>query len=136
MKLTSRQREAVAGYLFLMPWIIGFIWFNIGPIIVSFFLSLCKYDLINFEFIGLSNYKKFITDELFWQSLKVTSIYTFFVVFLNTVGGLLVAMLLNQKIKGLGIFRTIFYLPTVVSGIAVALWYPPNRVGKYLTGFF
>jgi multiple sugar transport system permease protein len=74
----------------------------------------------NPRFIGVENYKRIVNDKFFWQSLKVTSIYLLNVP-LNLIIGLLLAILLNQKIKGLSIYRTIYYLPSVTAGVAVSL---------------
>lgn len=117
------RRETIGGYLFILPWILGLMIFILGPIIASFVLSFCKYDIVNPpNFVGLANYKKiFAEDPLFYQSLKVTSIYTFVAVPLGLVVSFIVAILLNQKIRGLAIFRTIYYAPAVVSGVAVSL---------------
>ena len=122
-KSKLERREAMVGYLLLLPWIIGFVIFLSGPILASFGLSFFEYDVINPpKFIGIQNYKVMISDDpLFWQSFKVTAIYTFTSVPLSLIGSLAVAILLNQKIRGIPWFRTIFYLPAVVSGVAVAL---------------
>jgi len=99
--------------------------FTIGPIIASFYLSLTNYDIINPpNFVGFSNYKTlFLEDRLFWQALKVTAIYTAGSVPLQLICGFMIALLMNQKLKGISVFRTIYYLPAVVSGVAVSvLW--------------
>lgn len=116
------RKEAIEGYLYALPWFIGFIVFTAGPIIASFLLSFTNWDLIRPpKWIGFGNYKALTEDPLFWQGLKVTSIYAAFSVPLGIAGGLAIAVLMNQKIKGLSIFRTIYYLPAVVSGVAVSL---------------
>ena len=118
-------REAFTFYLFISPWIIGFILFYLGPVVASFYFSLTKWDLLTApEFIGLNNYVKVFTkDPLFFQSLKVTLIYTFTYVPFDLVLGLFIALLLNRRRRGIGIFRTIFYLPSVLTGVAyVVMW--------------
>lgn len=116
------RKEAREGYLYALPWFIGFTVFTAGPIIASFLLSFTNWDLIRpAEWIGFGNYNTLLEDPLFWQSLKVTSIYALFSVPLGILGGLAIAVLMNQKIKGLSVFRTIYYLPAVVSGVAVSL---------------
>ena len=116
------RKEAIEGYLYAIPWFIGFVVFTTGPIIASFLLSFTNWDLVRTpKWIGFGNYKTLIEDPLFWQGLKVTSIYAAFSVPLGIAGGLAIAVLMNQKIKGLSIFRTIYYLPAVVSGVAVSL---------------
>src|SRR5690606_35951389 len=85
-------------------------------------LSLTDYDVVGPpKFIGIKNYREMFSSRLFWQSLKVTTYYTLGAVPLGVLGALGVAILLNQKIPGLSLWRTIFYLPVVTSGVAVSL---------------
>jgi len=117
-----QRREAIMGFLFASPWILGFILFIAGPMLVSVVLSLMRWDLLTPpEFIGLANYVKMIEDELVGQALKVTTIYSLTSVPLQVVLGLLLAILLNQKIRLLSVFRSIYYLPSVIGGISVAV---------------
>jgi multiple sugar transport system permease protein len=122
--LTPAAREAVEGYIFISPWIIGFLAFLLGPILTSLYLSLTKYELATPPvFTGLTNYSKLITDPLFYQSLKVTTVYTAVTVPLGLVLSFLVALLLNQDVKLLGLFRTLYYMPALVPAVASAmLW--------------
>ena len=124
MKLGARKREKLSGFIAISPWLLGFLAFVIGPILASILLSFMKWDIITHPvFVGLGNYKRLIEDPLFYQSLKVTFIYTIIAVPLNLGFGLLVAILMNQGIKGINIFRTVFYMPAILSGVAVAiLW--------------
>lgn len=116
------RREAAWGYLFISPWLLGFLLLMGGPIVASFALSLFGWDLLSpARFVGLGNFKNLFHDRLFWQSLKVTGIYTIGSVPLSVVLGLTVAVLMNQKIPAVSVFRTLFYLPSVVSGVAVSL---------------
>ncbi|HHY98587.1 MAG TPA: sugar ABC transporter permease [Firmicutes bacterium] len=116
------RREEAAFYLFISPWLIGFIAFTAGPIVASLFFSFCNYDIVNPpQWIWLGNFAKLLSDPLFWQSLKVTAIYSFFGVPLDMMASLAIALLLNQKVRGLAWFRTIFYMPSVISGVAVSL---------------
>jgi multiple sugar transport system permease protein len=120
-----KRKEALAFYLCISPWIIGFILFYLGPVIASFYFSLTNWDLLTApKFIGFQNYVKIFTrDPLYLQSLKVTLIYTFTYVPLDLILGLMIALLLNRPIRGIGIFRTIFYLPSVLTGVAyVVMW--------------
>lgn len=116
--------EAGWGYFLISPWLFGFIIFVAGPMIYSIYLSLTRYNLmVAPQWVGTFNYSYLASDPLVWQSLKVTAIYTFLGVPLRVVLALLVAMLLNQQVRAMPLFRTIFYLPSVVSGVAVAiLW--------------
>lgn len=120
--MSMRKREALMGYIFLSPWLLGFVLFLLGPMIASIFLSMTEYKMIRPPvWIGLANYERMFTDALVWRSLRVTMTYTAFAVPLGLTTALGVAVLLNQKIAASGIFRTIFYLPSVISGVAVAL---------------
>ncbi|MDE0633134.1 MAG: sugar ABC transporter permease [Caldilineaceae bacterium] len=114
-------RRNIEGYLFISPWIIGFVVFTAGALLGSFSISLTKWNVVGTpEIVGLANYQKMVEDRFFWQSIKVT-LYYLLNVPLNVVLGLLLALLLNQKVKGLSVFRTIFFLPSVASGVAVSL---------------
>jgi multiple sugar transport system permease protein len=115
-------KENLAGYIFISPWILGFLFLFGGPIVASFFLSLFEWDIFTPpKWQGIDNYLKLLHDELFWKSLKVTILYATVNVPLSLVIGITVAMLLNQKIPGISLFRTMYYLPSVVSGVAVCL---------------
>ena len=119
----ARRREITVGYLCLSPWLIGFIVLTAGPIIASLIISFLDYDMVHpAVFVGLQNYKKmFFEDPLFWKSIKATGYYTLLVVPLNLVGALIIAILMNQNLRFMNLFRTIYYLPSVLSGVAVAL---------------
>ena len=124
-RLSLRRRETIAFYLCILPWILGFIFFFLGPMVASFYFSLTRWDLLNPpEFIGLANYTKVFTgDPLIWKSLRITFVYTFLFVPLDLIGGLVVALLVNQKMRGISIFRTIYFLPSVLAGVAyVVMW--------------
>jgi multiple sugar transport system permease protein len=119
------RRETLTFYLLISPWLVGFFVFVLGPMVASLFISFTRWDLLSpAEFIGLQNYEKMFTrDPLFWQSLKVTAIYTVVYVPLELAGGLVLALLMNQKLRFVGLFRTIYYLPSVLPGVAfVVLW--------------
>jgi multiple sugar transport system permease protein len=122
---TLRWQEERAAYLFLLPYLMGLVFLVIGPIIATFFISLTNWNLISEpSFVGLANYEKmFVDDPEFWQSVRVTLIYTVLAVPAHLLVGLAVSLLLNRDVKGIGIFRTIFFLPSVLSSVAVAvLW--------------
>ncbi|WP_274651039.1 carbohydrate ABC transporter permease [Paenibacillus humicola] len=120
--LTRSRREALDCYIFMSPAIIGLVIFMLGPMAASAYFSFTKYDILGAPaWIGLDNYKALIKDPLTWQSFKVTLIYSAASVPLGLVVSLLLALLLNRSIKGIFLFRTIFYLPAVMSGVAVAL---------------
>ncbi|MDO8682369.1 MAG: extracellular solute-binding protein [Armatimonadota bacterium] len=118
--------EALAGYLFASPWIIGFLVFTIGPIVASIIFSFCDYDVLHqARWVGLQNYREWLTDD--WARLSKSFVN---VAFLSAIGiplgiltGLSIAMLLNAKIKGMSWYRTVYYLPSIVPAVAAAfLW--------------
>jgi multiple sugar transport system permease protein len=119
------RREALTFYLLISPWLVGLLLFVLGPMVASLFISFTRWDLLSpAKFVGLQNYERMFTrDPLFWQSLKVTAIYTAFYVPIELAGGLVLALLMNQKLRFQGVFRTIYYLPSVLPGVAfVVLW--------------
>ena len=123
--LSKKAKDNLAGYLFISPWIIGFLGLTLGPLLFSLAASFTDYNITSkMNFIGLENYKRMFTmDDLFRTSLFNTLYYVIFSVPLTTAGAILLAVLLNQKIKGMKFFRTIYYLPAVLSGVAVYfLW--------------
>jgi multiple sugar transport system permease protein len=118
-------REAFAGYLFILPWILGFLIFIVGPMLASAYISMTRYTIAQPpEFIGLSNYyRAFVDDPNFWPSLRRTAIYTLLAVPLGIAGSLLLATLLNQEIIGKALFRTLFFIPTLTPLVASGvLW--------------
>lgn len=121
----ARIRNSLEGYLFIAPWLVGFLLLTAGPMLVSVWMSLQRWNILTPpHYVGMGNYRKLFTeDPLFWKSLGNTAYYAFFSVPLGMTVALLLALLLNQKVRGLALFRTIFYLPSVVSGVATAvLW--------------
>ena len=120
----KEKSQLKLGYFFIAPAIIGLICFSFGPMLFSLGISFTKWDVITAkEFIGLDNYKALFHDPLFFNSLKVTLYYTLLSVPLITCVPLLIAMLLNTKVKGISIFRAIFYVPSIVPIVAsAAVW--------------
>src|SRR5687767_11364394 len=93
------RREAIVGYLFILPWLAGLLIFTLGPIVASLYLSMTNYEVVRApEFNGLSNYEFLFKDRLFWQALRVTTLYVFISVPLGLVLSFAVAMLMNQKL--------------------------------------
>lgn len=122
---TANQHRLVSGYGFASPWLIGFIVFVIGPIVISLVYSFCHYQVLTPpRWAGLDNYRRLFTDDpLFWKSLANTLFYTALAVPTGTVAALALAILLNQPLRGMRLFRTVFYLPTLVTGVAASmLW--------------
>ena len=109
-------------WLFLIPWIIGFLAFGLGPLVGSAVLSLTNYSLLSApSFIGLANYERLFADPLFYKTMVNTLYFGGASVVLSVTFTLLIALLLNQNVQGLWFFRMVFYLPSVVAGIATAL---------------
>ena len=123
-KLSRMEKvENRAGYLFASPWILGMLIFTVGPMLLSLVMSFTDWDIIQpARWRGVGNYSEaFLTDSRFWNTLKVTLVYTIF----SVPGGLILAMamalLLNAKVKGIAFYRTCFYIPALASTVAAAL---------------
>ena len=125
-RLATVIRRNAAGYAFLAPWLIGFFCLTLGPALVSLYLSFTRFDLLTApEFVGAQNYVRMITaDPKFAASMKVTLIYVVLSVPLKLAFALAVAMALNRGMRGLPIYRAIFYLPSLLgTSVAIAvLW--------------
>ncbi len=117
--------DNITGYFFIMPWLIGFLVFTLAPFIMSFVLSFTNYNILsqNTKFVGLENYVKlFAEDRLFLKSLAVTFKFAFISVPLRLVFALLVAMILNRRSRAVGIYRVVYYLPSIIGGsVAVSV---------------
>jgi multiple sugar transport system permease protein len=117
-----------AGFAFIAPWLIGFIALTLGPMVVSLLLSFTKWSAMSSmgdaQAVGLANYGQIFTaDELFVQSLKVTLYFVVLAVPVSQALALAIALLMNSKVRGIAVFRTIYFVPSVVSGVALAvLW--------------
>lgn len=121
-----RKKSRYIGFVYISPWLIGFFIFQLYPLISSFVYSFMNFNMFDKrEFTGVQNYiYMFTKDELFRKSLKVTFIYVFLSVPLKLVSALLVAMLLNMKLKFVNFFRTVYYIPSIMGGsVAISiLW--------------
>ena len=116
------MRKNYEGWLFASPWIIGFLLWTLGPMIASFGLAFTEWDLFSpARWVGLENVNEMLRDPLVGKALKVTTLYALVSVPLSIFFGMSLALLLNAKIRGLRFYRTAFYLPSVLSGVAVAL---------------
>jgi multiple sugar transport system permease protein len=129
-----RRRQTLVAYGFIAPWIIGFIVFTGGPILASFGLSFFKWKVISPpQYIGLENFVEMFTeDDWFRLSIGVTLKYLILHIPLAQMLALLLALLLNQKVRLLGFWRTVFYVPAVVSGVAGSvlwMWMYHNELG-------
>ncbi|RLD06423.1 MAG: ABC transporter permease [Chloroflexi bacterium] len=122
--MTPRERrEAIDGYISISPWAVGFLLFTLGPLLATTYYSFTEWTLTKPPvWIGFDNYiRMFTKDPLFLQALKVTGNFVLLSVPLKLVFGLALALLLNLKLKGMDFYRTVFYIPAVISGVAVSL---------------
>jgi multiple sugar transport system permease protein len=139
-KALGSRKEARAGYLFISPWIFGAIVFLLAPMLVSLLLAFCSWDMIGpAKWVGLGNFADMARDDRFLSSLKVTALYTIFSVPLGVIGSLALALLLNTKIRGQSVFRTLYYIPAVASAVAASLLWmrlfnPESGLLNYLIG--
>jgi multiple sugar transport system permease protein len=119
------RREALYGYIYSSPGVLGFLIWVLGPMLASLYLSFTKYSVTSpAQWIGVTNYVFALTqDDLFWKSLSRTFYYAFVMVPLGLAGSLLAASMLNQGLKGTAFWRTLFYLPSLTPVVAAAvLW--------------
>lgn len=123
-RASKRRNHTAAGILFALPWIIGFLAFSLYPIIMSVYYSLTDFNMFQTpKFVGLENYSALFQDEKFYKSLGNKLYMTVLGTPLCLVAGLLLAVLLNQKVRAMPIFRTFFYLPSIVPLVASSmLW--------------
>lgn len=129
-----QRREAIEGYIWISPWIIGFLVFSLGPIIVSLYLSFTQYRIGGDPvWIGFQNYSEaFFRDRLFWPSLWRTAYFALGTVVLGSIFSLLAAMLLNTNLRGTSWFRALYYLPSLTPVVAMAIlwgWLLQPQVG-------
>lgn len=132
--MSPKARENLTGYLFISPWLIGFFVFTLWPFVRSFYLSFCNYNIVQPpKFIGLANYQMMLfNDDLFYKSLWVTLRYALVAVPLTLFVGVALALLLNLNVRGIAVFRTIFYLPSIVPTVAMTsifMWILNPQVG-------
>ncbi len=121
-----KKNYSYSGYLYILPWILGFLLLQLVPLVNSFWYSFTNFQLLGkAQFLGLDNYKKiFLSDAVFRQSLKVTFYYVLIAVPLKIAFALVIAIILNQNIKGINLFRTLYYIPSILGGsVAISvLW--------------
>jgi len=122
------------GYLFISPWLIGFFVFTAVPFLFSIYFSFTRYDVVSPPvWIGAANYAKLLFDDpIFWKALWITLKYAMIAVPLGLVSGVALALLLNLEIKGISIYRTIFYLPSIVPMVATSvifMWILNPQIG-------
>ena len=119
-----RQKRKWTGFFYVLPWIIGFLVFQLYPFIASFCYSFTDYTLLNTpKFVGLLNYKNlFQVDKQFLETMKITGAYALMSVPLKLAFALFIACILNSKVRGIGIYRSLYYLPSILGGsVAVSV---------------
>jgi multiple sugar transport system permease protein len=123
LRAAGMRREAATGLALIMPWFLGFLIWNLFPLLASLYLSLTDYDILQApEFVGLTNYLELLgEDQQFWASLRLTLAYSALSVPLGLVLSLIAAALLNQKVRGVGVWRTLYYVPAVLPVFVTAL---------------
>jgi multiple sugar transport system permease protein len=129
-RIKEKNPDNLAGYLFLAPWLIGLAVFTVGPMLASLYLSFTDYNLLQSplrnppEWIGLGNYLDMLGDAAFWNSFRVTVVYVVVSVPLQLLVALGLALLLDRGMRGLALYRSVFYLPSLLGGsVAIAiLW--------------
>jgi len=123
-RLSLRHKEALAGYIFILPAVLGFILWTAGPMLYSLWLSFHSWNLVQSpKWIGLGNFREMWNDRIFWTSVRATLTYAAILVPLFQLLSFAMALLLNTKIPGIGFFRAAFYLPVVVPVAAASfLW--------------
>jgi len=120
-----KRKQALLGFVFVAPWVIGFLIFGLYPIIKSIYFSLCQYDVLRIpQFIGIKNYTDLLfEDKYFWKSVWNTLFYTAVRTPMCILGSLLLAVLVNKAVKGMKIFRTTFFMPSIITGVVLSsLW--------------
>ncbi len=131
--LSQRTQETLLAYACLAPWIIGFLVFTVGAMLYSFMLAFTYSDMLTgTHFVGLANFQEMLQDKLVLQSLSVTVRYALGAIPLGIALSLIIALLLNQDFPGRSVWRMLYYLPSVVSGIGVAIlwsWIFNPRIG-------
>jgi multiple sugar transport system permease protein len=120
----NQRKEGFAGYLFAAPWLVGMSVFLLYPLLASIYYSFCEYSVLKPPiFVGFENYTDLMQDEVFWKVVGNTAIYAVISLPIGMVVALSLALLLNSKVKGMAFYRTIFFLPSLVPMVSLAvLW--------------
>ncbi|HUK82234.1 MAG TPA: sugar ABC transporter permease [Verrucomicrobiae bacterium] len=119
--MTKKGRMALAGYLFLLPNLLGFLVFTSLPVLASLALSFFDWDLFTPpRFVGLHNYAKLMSDHAFWY-YAFNTVFLMLAIPVNMMGALFLAVVMNRKLRGIVVFRTIYFVPTIVTGVGTYL---------------
>lgn len=126
-------RAALEGYLCISPWLIGFFALTLGPFVASLLMSLTDWPILSSPtFVGLNNYRRLLlVDSRFGVSMYNTAFYTLFSVPLGLMLAFLIALLLNQEVRGMPLYRTLFYVPSITSGVATAILWAALFDGRF-----
>ncbi len=118
-----RRQETRAGLIFILPWLIALVVFTAYPVVATFYLSFTQYNIVQPPtFIGLDNYRTmFFEDPRFWQAVRNSAVYSIVSVPLKLVVAFGLALLLNMGVRGIGLYRTVFYLPALVPPVAATM---------------
>jgi multiple sugar transport system permease protein len=132
--MNSRIKRDLVGYAFISPWVIGFVFFTAWPFLRSLWLSFNRYDIIREpKFVGFANYESLLTnDETFRNSVVVTLKFAAVSVPLSIIAGVGLALLLNANIRGIAVYRTLFYIPSIVPTVAstaIFIWILNPQIG-------
>jgi len=128
-----RRREAVAGYLFVFPWLIALLVFSAYPVLAALFFSFTEYNILQPpEWVGLQNYQAMLSeDPSFWTGVGNSAVYAVMAVPLTLAVSLALALVLSTRATGIGFYRTVFYLPSLTPPVAGAvvfmLLFSPNQ---------
>lgn len=128
------MKKSLTGYAFISPWLVGFLVFTAFPFLASVYLSFTRYDIVSPPaWVGAANYRMLLTrDPLFWKALSITFKYALIAVPLGAVASVCLALLLNLPVKGMSVYRTIFYLPSIVPVVATSvvwIWILNPQIG-------
>jgi multiple sugar transport system permease protein len=127
------RRRTLVGLAFVSPWLLGFLAFTCYPVVASVYFSFCDYDVLSPPiWVGLLNYQDMLTDSVFWQSVRNTLVFNLIALPMGMVSALALALLLNQPVRLKGMFRAVYYLPSLVPAVAGAmvwLWILNGRLG-------
>jgi multiple sugar transport system permease protein len=116
------SKEAIAGYLMILPWMIYFLVFIAGPMVGAFAISFTDWDIITGpKWLGFRNFQNLFHDDIFWLSIYNTFFYTIFAIPFHIIAALITALLMNIRTKFIGIYRTLFYLPCIISPVAIGM---------------
>ena len=128
------KKKHLIGFAFISPWLVGFLVFVVGPFVVSIYLSFTRYEVVTSPvWVGLSNYRRLLSDDpLFWKALAITLKYALVAVPVGIAAGVALALLLNLRVAGISVYRTVFYLPAIVPVVAtsvVFVWLLNPQIG-------